>query len=170
MREEVIRSKIIKDIVFKKNKGKCWYCSVLLTRTGRNIKTDFSIEHLVPFSRGGKHDLINLVASCNSCNQKKKNKTVDEYIKYLSKKKLLTRSLVSKYGGYRNALKNGKEQFSSIANTRWRKGSKKQTVLEMKKLGGRGGQTTKERHGTEYFRKLAKKRHRIAKRSNIKKS
>lgn len=117
-----IRSKLIRELVFKKGKGKCWYCSVELTRTGGNIKTDFCVEHLIPQKRGGSFDeLSNLVAACSSCNLKKKDMTVDEYIAHLSSKKLLTRSLVSRYGGWKNAQKNGSGQMAKIANARWKK-------------------------------------------------
>jgi 5-methylcytosine-specific restriction endonuclease McrA len=68
----------------------CWYC-------GRTLSLDIpgdlpmadeaeraawagyaTIDHLTPQSRGGTHDLANLVLCCRSCNSRKKTKTLEE--------------------------------------------------------------------------------------------
>ena len=47
-------------------KNKCWYCSETLT--------NFHIEHRIPVSRGGPHELGNIVLSCAPCNLRKGTK------------------------------------------------------------------------------------------------
>lgn len=41
----------------------------------------FEKEHVIPKSRGGSNRISNLVLSCRSCNQKKSNLTLEEYLK-----------------------------------------------------------------------------------------
>jgi 5-methylcytosine-specific restriction endonuclease McrA len=48
----------------------CFYCG---TTEG------ITIDHLIPISRGGRHSIGNLVASCKSCNSSKGNRTVSEF-------------------------------------------------------------------------------------------
>lgn len=43
------------------------------------------IDHVVPFCRGGKHEIKNMVISCPSCNFRKSRKGPDEWIKQLTK-------------------------------------------------------------------------------------
>ena len=50
----------------------CIYC-------GRLIKTNYTIDHVTPLSRGGEHDISNLQLLCKSCNSKKGAKTDEEY-------------------------------------------------------------------------------------------
>ena len=51
----------------------CFYCGTPLF--GKIIHLD----HIVPLSRGGKHAVSNLCASCPSCNLRKSNKTPEEW-------------------------------------------------------------------------------------------
>ena len=44
-----------------------------------NIKND---DHKIPYSRGGLHEISNLVVCCTSCNASKGNRTPEEYIAY----------------------------------------------------------------------------------------
>lgn len=53
---------------------KCVYCQVSLTPENR------SIDHVIPLSRGGKHCIVNLVACCRTCNSKKGNKSVSDFV------------------------------------------------------------------------------------------
>lgn len=56
--------------VLKRDKFICYYCGTALVR-GENA----TVDHVIPLSRGGSRlDMNNLVASCRSCNSKKKNK------------------------------------------------------------------------------------------------
>ena len=58
--------------VFARDSGICQYC-------GRKPPRDeFSIDHVVPRSRGGRSTWTNLVLACTDCNMKKDNRTPEE--------------------------------------------------------------------------------------------
>jgi 5-methylcytosine-specific restriction endonuclease McrA len=59
----------LKRVVFELKGMLCDYCGAIATE----------IDHVQPLSRGGTHDLNNLVPSCKSCNSSKKDKTVEEW-------------------------------------------------------------------------------------------
>lgn len=51
---------------------KCQYC-------GRELRPyTTTVDHLLPVSRGGKREWLNVVAACKPCNGKKDNRTPDE--------------------------------------------------------------------------------------------
>lgn len=60
-----------KNIV-KRDSHTCQYCDTHLE------KTEATIDHVMPTSRGGKHEWKNVVACCRRCNAKKANKTPTE--------------------------------------------------------------------------------------------
>ncbi len=51
----------------------CQYC-------GKEIQdsSDYEMDHIIPASKGGKDNYLNLTTSCRSCNQKKFDKTPEE--------------------------------------------------------------------------------------------
>ncbi|GAI65257.1 unnamed protein product [marine sediment metagenome] len=51
----------------------CQYC-------GKEIKNadDYEMDHIIPVTKGGKDNYLNLVAACRQCNQKKLDKTPQE--------------------------------------------------------------------------------------------
>jgi 5-methylcytosine-specific restriction endonuclease McrA len=51
----------------------CHWCGV-------NCAEKFDIDHVVPISKGGKHELENLVISCAPCNRRKRNKLPEEFV------------------------------------------------------------------------------------------
>lgn len=53
--------------------NKCFFCETDLT----NYK---AIEHLTPVSRGGDNENYNLVYSCKSCNSKKRQLTLEQFV------------------------------------------------------------------------------------------
>jgi 5-methylcytosine-specific restriction endonuclease McrA len=61
--------------IFDKSEGKCHYCGVALTLDGK-----WHIEHMQPRALLGSNDRANLVASCVSCNHKKRDLTAEEFI------------------------------------------------------------------------------------------
>lgn len=61
--------------IFNKSEGKCHYCSTPLDLRGK-----WHIEHMMPKALLGSDDPSNLVASCVTCNMKKKDKTAEEFI------------------------------------------------------------------------------------------
>ncbi len=45
--------------------GRCHHCG------GKFLKTELTMDHLIPISRGGKSSKKNVVPSCKSCNASK---------------------------------------------------------------------------------------------------
>ena len=58
----------------------CAYCKQQIARSKR------SIDHVIPLCRGGAHSLDNLVMACISCNSSKRNKTGEEFKKWIEQK------------------------------------------------------------------------------------
>jgi len=53
------------QMVIKKANGLCYYC-------GKKAK--LTLDHVIPLSKGGLHELSNLVAACSPCNSSKGNR------------------------------------------------------------------------------------------------
>ncbi len=54
--------------VFARDGGRCVYCGGVAT----------SIDHVVPRSRGGRHEWGNVVSACRRCNHVKADRTVSD--------------------------------------------------------------------------------------------
>jgi len=61
----------VKEYLLEKWGRKCAYC--------KKTNIPLEVEHIVPKSRGGSDRVSNLTISCNKCNQKKGNKTAEEF-------------------------------------------------------------------------------------------
>jgi len=61
--------------VFNKSNGQCHYCACQLDLYGK-----WHVEHMMPKALNGGDEPGNLVASCVTCNHKKKDKTAEEFI------------------------------------------------------------------------------------------
>lgn len=63
--------------VLLKSHSRCAHC-------GRpvHIGSNFSIEHVIPLSKGGTNELSNLVALCKECNKEKSDLVVDPKVYY----------------------------------------------------------------------------------------
>lgn len=69
---EIIPS-VSREKLFARDRNMCAYCATVLH------PKFLQAEHILPASRGGQWSWMNLVASCNDCNQhKKKNMTPEE--------------------------------------------------------------------------------------------
>lgn len=55
--------------IMKRDRHTCQYCG---------LKSDLTLDHILPKSRGGADSWENLVTACNKCNVKKGNRTPDE--------------------------------------------------------------------------------------------
>lgn len=60
-------SRKMRDLVIERDGNVCRYCCRVI-----NINY-LTVDHVVPFSRGGKTVMDNLVVACKKCNQKKSN-------------------------------------------------------------------------------------------------
>jgi len=54
----------------------CHYCRVV------SPGTDMTMDHVIPMSAGGPHDLTNLVVCCKSCNSSKQDKLPAEWLAF----------------------------------------------------------------------------------------
>lgn len=66
------KASFTKHAVFLRDHGACAFCGEKLT-----LKT-FTLDHLVPLSRGGTHDFLNVVVACKACNNQKGARTPSE--------------------------------------------------------------------------------------------
>jgi uncharacterized protein (TIGR02646 family) len=65
-----------KRSLFRRQNGICHYC-------GRKMKiSEFSVEHVLPTSRGGSNSWRNLVGACIECNHAKANMTLEEFMSW----------------------------------------------------------------------------------------
>ncbi len=67
--------------VLKRDGYQCIYCGVRAGEYQRGqtlTKTDFSVDHLIPRSRGGKNTWGNTACACQRCNNRKGNRTPHE--------------------------------------------------------------------------------------------
>lgn len=63
--------KAFRQEVYERDGYRCVYC---------NATQGLTLDHLVPQSRGGIHEVSNLVTACRSCNSKKNAKTPEEWL------------------------------------------------------------------------------------------
>ena len=75
----VIRNDV-RNIIYRKAKGKCQIC-------GRPLDVDgkWSVDHIVPLSRGGENVIDNYQAVCRSCNRIKDALKEDEFKESIKK-------------------------------------------------------------------------------------
>jgi len=57
-------SRKLKDAVWHRDRGLCFYCGAFLTK-GHPERT---LDHVIPKSKGGANRMWNLVISCRGCN------------------------------------------------------------------------------------------------------
>lgn len=62
------------------NKEFCRYCKVFIEIELRTA------EHILPLSRGGRHEISNIDMACLSCNCSKRNRTEEEFLFFLEKR------------------------------------------------------------------------------------
>lgn len=72
-------SQEIRNRVYNKAKGKCAYC-------GNFVQCDkFTIDHIIPLSKGGTNDEENLQCCCKKCNQMKQDLNEAQFLKHIKK-------------------------------------------------------------------------------------
>ncbi len=62
--------------MYEDQDGLCAYCEVPLFLM-------LHFDHMIPLSRGGTHDWVNLALTCPTCNLSKGNKTPEEFMAWL---------------------------------------------------------------------------------------
>jgi 5-methylcytosine-specific restriction endonuclease McrA len=70
--QKILIDKMFLEKLLQAQKNKCFFCECDLIKYK-------AIEHLTPLSRGGDNQNYNLVYSCQSCNSKKRSKTLEEF-------------------------------------------------------------------------------------------
>lgn len=60
-----------------KQNGDCFYCSRKMTAEGKLKET---VDHIVPVSKGGTHNVANIVLSCWDCNMSKRDQNFEVFI------------------------------------------------------------------------------------------
>ena len=65
-------SQTIRFEVFKRDAFKCQYCGKPAP------EVTLEVDHIIPVSKGGNNDLINLITSCRDCNAGKSNRELDD--------------------------------------------------------------------------------------------
>lgn len=71
--------------VFKKNKGKCIYCE----QEFRDIYDPrFTIEHLIPISKGGPDIFSNVFPCCRKCNSNRGSMQLNDWLRRLIEKRI----------------------------------------------------------------------------------
>jgi hypothetical protein len=61
----------LRQRIIQRDKSKCRYC-------GKIVSDEIHIDHVVPYSLGGKTEIDNLVVACSSCNLRKGGRTLEE--------------------------------------------------------------------------------------------
>ena len=70
-----------RSAVMKRDAYSCIYCGIRLgqRQSGHNLnKEDFTLDHIIPRSRGGRNSWGNTACACFRCNQRKADRTPHE--------------------------------------------------------------------------------------------
>lgn len=65
--------------VFNKQNGKCSMCGDKLSYL------NFTVDHVIPISKGGKNTLDNMEAMCYMCNQMKNDYLKSDFLTHIEK-------------------------------------------------------------------------------------
>lgn len=66
--------------LIKKQSGKCFNCKKSMTMK------EITLDHILPLSKGGSSDILNLQLACYQCNQLKADMTEEEFLEFQSGK------------------------------------------------------------------------------------
>lgn len=106
-----------KKALLRESKGRCRYCRGFL-ELGK-----IAIDHIKPFAQGGEDKVENYFIVCQSCNSKKRDKTLEEYCGFLNLKGELNPQIfntmkfleknreIRRRGIKKNVLKSFKEKY-----------------------------------------------------------
>lgn len=88
--------KYSRENIYLRDKGLCQYCNIPVTRE------EFTIDHIIPKSQGGKTSWENAVICCVDCNRYKANKTPAQAGMKLKSDPVRPKSLYSSFGWMKN--------------------------------------------------------------------
>ena len=63
-----------RNTLFQRQKGLCFYCHRPV------LKSELTIDHIIPLSKGGTHTMDNFVGSCAKCNVEKSSMDAEKFI------------------------------------------------------------------------------------------
>ena len=63
--------------MYEDQQGLCAYCETPLFGT-------FHVDHIIPVTKGGRNDWTNLAVTCPLCNMSKSDRTVEDFMAYLT--------------------------------------------------------------------------------------
>ncbi len=61
----------LRNVIFRRDKSTCQYCG--------SMQGPFEIDHIIPWSKGGRHKMKNLKVACKPCNRSKGAKPLDQW-------------------------------------------------------------------------------------------
>jgi len=78
----------VRKAVFKEYDYTCAFCgkSGLKMSSSRADKRG-AIDHIYPINKGGTNDYDNLQLLCTECNARKRDKTMDEFVEYMRRRR-----------------------------------------------------------------------------------
>ena len=92
------------DVLLKREGNACFYCL-------KNISPETcELDHVIPQLDGGDNSYRNIVATCHRCNTHKQGKSVEDYLRQLYRKNLLSESELEDRLSALEALRNGELQ------------------------------------------------------------
>ena len=69
--------------IFNRSQGICFYCQKLMAyKPAQKCDNEFTVEHLIPQSKGGKWNMTNCRAACRKCNEKRKKTPLKEFLNH----------------------------------------------------------------------------------------
>lgn len=71
---QIVIRKSARRLIYQKSNGHCWYCGIYVEDCKK-----IQVDHFVPHSKGGTHDLSNLVPACESCNKTKRDRSLEQF-------------------------------------------------------------------------------------------
>jgi 5-methylcytosine-specific restriction endonuclease McrA len=96
--------------ILDRDSYKCSYCLKEISRD------EFHLDHIYPLSKGGFNYRTNLLSSCKSCNVKKNNKSVDDFLLNNYRNGLLLQEEYLRQRDKIKKLNNRYKEITSIGN------------------------------------------------------
>lgn len=96
-----------KLLIVQRNTSRCLYC---------NQYADLQIEHIIPLSKGGKHQLINITLACSMCNRHKWDFMLDVFLeRIINKRDKVLNEFYSFSGRCRSAIRRGNNDLNYVS-------------------------------------------------------